>query len=100
MTVRRMLSRVAAGVLLANAVPHGAAGVRGRRFPTPFASPPGRGLSSPGLNVVWSAMNAVAGVAVLGRRTSGREWLAVGAGGAVMGVFLARYFAETPAPRR
>jgi hypothetical protein len=99
MSSRRVLSRVAAGVLLANAVPHGVAGVQGRRFPTPFASPPGRGRSSPGLNVVWSGMNVVGGMVVLGRRTSGREWFAVGAGVAVMGVFLARFFADTPAPR-
>jgi hypothetical protein len=42
-----------AGAFLANAVPHFAHGVSGDRFPTPFASPPGRGLSSPTVNVVW-----------------------------------------------
>jgi hypothetical protein len=97
MTLRRLLSRAAAGALLANAVPHGVAGVQGLRFPTPFASPPGRGLSSPVLNVVWSGMNVAAGALVLGRATAGREWIAVGGGAAVMALFLARYFGDTPA---
>jgi len=35
------------GVFLVNAVPHFVNGVSGRSFPTPFASPPGKGKSSP-----------------------------------------------------
>ncbi len=50
-----------AGALLANAVPHFVHGISGDRFPTPFAHPPGRGLSSPTLNVVWSLFNLVVG---------------------------------------
>ena len=34
------------GLFLANAVPHYVKGVCGDRFPTPFANPPGKGLSS------------------------------------------------------
>ena len=35
------------GAFLVNAVPHFVNGVSGRSFPTPFASPPGKGSSSP-----------------------------------------------------
>lgn len=46
------------GVFLANAVPHFVNGISGRRFPTPFATPPGRGESSPTVNVLWGSLNA------------------------------------------
>jgi hypothetical protein len=50
-----------AGMFLANAVPHFTNGVSGDRFPTPFAKPPGRGLSSPLVNVLWGLFNVVVG---------------------------------------
>jgi len=50
-----------AGIFLTNAVPHFVHGVSGDRFPTPFAQPPGKGLSSPTVNVVWSLLNLVVG---------------------------------------
>ena len=46
-----------AGAFLANVVPHFFHGISGDRFPTPFAHPPGRGLSSPTVNVVWAWVN-------------------------------------------
>ena len=46
-----------AGIFLTNFVPHFVHGISGDRFPTPFAKPPGKGLSSPILNVVWSLFN-------------------------------------------
>src|SRR5258708_36880890 len=49
------------GMFLANFVPHFVHGISGKRFPTPFADPPGKGLSSPTLNVVWALLNLVAG---------------------------------------
>ena len=45
------------GAFLANALPHLIAGVSGRSFPSPFASPPFRGRSSPAVNVAWSLVN-------------------------------------------
>jgi len=45
------------GAFLINAVPHFVNGVSGRPFPSPFASPPGQGLSSPTVNVLWGAFN-------------------------------------------
>ena len=50
-----------AGAFLANFVPHFVNGVSGNPFPTPFAKPPGKGLSSPIVNVWWALLNAVAG---------------------------------------
>ena len=50
-----------AGAFLANVVPHFVHGISGDRFPTPFANPPGKGLSSPTVNVVWALANLVIG---------------------------------------
>jgi hypothetical protein len=50
-----------AGMFLANVVPHFVHGISGDRFPTPFAHPPGKGLSSPTVNVVWALFNLVVG---------------------------------------
>jgi hypothetical protein len=46
-----------AGAFSANVVPHFVAGIQGNKFPTPFAKPPGKGLSSPTVNVAWSLFN-------------------------------------------
>src|SRR5580704_14038129 len=50
-----------AGMFLANVVPHYVYGVCGDRFPTPFSKPPGKGLSSPTVNIVWALFNLVVG---------------------------------------
>ena len=50
-----------AGMFLANVVPHYIHGVSGDAFPTPFANPPGKGLSSPTVNVLWALFNLVIG---------------------------------------
>jgi uncharacterized membrane protein len=50
-----------AGLFLTNVVPHFVSGISGDRFPTPFANPPGKGLSSPTVNVVWALFNLVVG---------------------------------------
>ena len=50
-----------AGMFLANVVPHFVHGISDDRFPTPFASPPGKGLSLPTVNVVWALGNLVVG---------------------------------------
>ncbi len=62
-----------AGMFLANVVPHFVHGISGNRFPTPFAKPPGRGLSSPIVNVVWALANLVVGYLLfrVGRVSSG-----------------------------
>jgi hypothetical protein len=45
------------GMFLANFTPHLVAGVSGRAFPTPFAKPPFRGLSSPPVNILYGLFN-------------------------------------------
>jgi hypothetical protein len=64
-----------AGVFLTNVVPHFVHGISGDRFPTPFAHPPGRGLSSPTVNVVWALFNLVAGYLLFrfGKVSSGND---------------------------
>lgn len=53
------------GVFLANCLPHLVAGVSGRSFPTPFATPPFRGPSSPVVNVLWALFNLAVAYALL-----------------------------------
>jgi len=50
-----------AGMFLANFVPHFIKGIAGDAFPTPFAKPPGKGLSTPLVNVLWALFNLIAG---------------------------------------
>jgi hypothetical protein len=50
-----------AGAFLANTIPHFVHGISGDSFPSPFANPPGRGLSSPLVNVLWGLGNLVVG---------------------------------------
>ena len=49
------------GAFLTNAVPHFVNGISGNSFPSPFANPPGQGLSSPLTNVLWALFNLLAG---------------------------------------
>jgi hypothetical protein len=56
-----LLSYFFGGVFLANAVPHFVSGTMGRPFQSPFAKPPGKGLSSSTVNVCWGIFNAVVG---------------------------------------
>ena len=87
------------GAFAANAVPHFVSGAMGRAFQSPFAKPPGQGLSSATVNVVWGFFNAVAGyllVAHVGafdpRATT--HILAFGLGALLIGIFLARHFGQ------
>ena len=50
-----------AGAFLANTVPHLIHGISGDRFPSPFSNPPGKGLSSPTVNVLWALFNLLVG---------------------------------------
>ncbi|HVU05486.1 MAG TPA: hypothetical protein VHE30_27250, partial [Polyangiaceae bacterium] len=56
-----------AGAFLANFVPHFVSGVLGRTFPTPFGSPPFRGLSSSRVNVLYGLFNLAVAYALLSR---------------------------------
>lgn len=50
-----------AGAFLANFVPHFVMGISGMQFTSPFADPPGKGMSSPLINVLWGLLNLVVG---------------------------------------
>lgn len=53
------LSYFFGGAFLANSLPHLMNGISGRSFQSPFAKPPGEGLSSPIVNVLWGFFNLV-----------------------------------------
>ncbi len=54
-----------AGAFLCNALPHLAAGLRGEKFPTPFAKPRGIGDSPARVNFLWGSFNLAIGVVLL-----------------------------------
>ena len=88
------------GSFIANFVPHFIRGITGTKFPTPFANPPGRGLSPPALNVLWALVNLVAGFLLL--QTGGFSldiWqllVTSFAGFALMALLLSRVFDARP----
>ena len=61
------LSYFFGGAFLANAVPHFVNGVSGSAFQSPFASPPGIGLSSSTVNVLWGLFNLAIGYVLVCR---------------------------------
>jgi hypothetical protein len=87
-----------AGMFLANFVPHFIHGVSGDGFPTPFANPPGKGLSSPTVNVLWGLFNLVIGYLLYrGGKISNAKMLTVilfFAGVVTMSVMLSIAFVE------
>jgi len=86
-----------AGAFLSNGIPHFVSGVMGRPFQTPFAQPPGQGLSSSTTNVVWGFFNFAAGYG-LTCHVGSFDWHtldnvgALGAGGLLIGLVAARGF--------
>jgi hypothetical protein len=83
------------GAFLANAVPHLLTGIARRPFPSPFASPPFKGLSSPAVNIAWALGNLAFAYLLLVRvrAIDLRQWLhlaSVLAGFAVMTLQVAR----------
>ena len=87
------------GLFLANAMPHLVSGTLGRPLQSPFASPPGVGLSSALVNVLWGFFNLAVGYVLVGRvgrfdLRNTRHVLVLGAGVLAMSVMLARSFAR------
>ena len=86
------------GVFLANAIPHLVNGMSGYAFQSPFASPPGKGLSSSTVNVLWGMFNLAAAYLLLrvGEFTPKRlsHAMAVGLGALLISLQLARHFGE------
>jgi hypothetical protein len=85
------------GAFLANAIPHFVSGVMGQPFQSPFAKPPGEGLSSSTVNVLWGAFNIAVGYVLVLRvgtfdLRSPADVLAMGTGAILMAVMAARSF--------
>jgi hypothetical protein len=92
------------GAFLMNAVPHLVNGVSGRSFPSPFASPPGQGLSPAWVNVLWGLLNLVIGYLLVCRvgtfsLRKSRDVSIAGVGALLMAVMLAESFSRVPAVR-
>jgi hypothetical protein len=87
------------GVFAANAIPHFVAGTMGRAFQSPFAKPPGKGLSSSTVNVVWGFLNFVIGYVLVVRVGDFqlRSWADVGVfglGALLISLQAARHFGQ------
>ncbi len=92
-----LLAYVFGGAFLANAVPHFVAGMMGRPFQSPFATPHGEGLSSSTVNVLWGFFNLVVAYVLLCRvgefdLRDTRDAVAMGLGMLALALPLARRF--------
>lgn len=94
-----LVSYFFAGAFTENAVPHFVSGVMGRAFQSPFAKPPGKGLSSSTVNVAWGVFNLVVAYLLLAR-VGTFQWratshiVAFGLGLLLKGLASARLFGE------
>ena len=85
------------GAVLTNAIPHLVSGVMGRPFQSPFAKPPGQGLSSSTVNVLWGFANFVIAYLLIARvgnfdLHAADHVIAVGVGVLLIGMMAARSF--------
>ena len=85
------------GIFLTNVIPHFVSGMMGRPFQSPFAKPPGKGLSSSTVNVLWGFFNAVAGYLLVVRvgnfdLRSVSDVLALAVGALSISLLMARHF--------
>jgi len=87
------------GAFAANAIPHFVSGAMGRAFQSPLAKPPGEGLSSSTVNVLWGFLNATIAYLLIAHvgDFDVRSWLHVlplGLGALLIGIFSARHFGQ------
>src|SRR5208282_5154206 len=92
-----LLSYFFGGIFLANAIPHFVSGMMGRPFQSPFAKPPGQGLSSSSVNVLWGFANFVIAYFLIARvghfdPHAADQVIAVGVGVLLSGLTAARLF--------
>jgi hypothetical protein len=94
-----LVSYFFAGAFAENAIPHLVSGVMGRAFQSPFAKPPGKGLSSSTVNVVWGFFNIVVAYLLIAHVGS-FQWratshiVAFGLGLLLKSIFSARHFGQ------
>jgi hypothetical protein len=87
------------GAFFANALPHLGNGISGHAFQSPSASPPGVGLSSAMINVLWGFFNLAVGYLLVCRVGSfdlrkTQHALVLGAGILAMALMNAHAFAR------
>jgi cobalamin synthase len=92
-----LISYFFGGLFLCNAIPHVVSGLMGRAFQSPFAKPPGQGLSSSTLNVVWGMLNLAVAYILICRvgdfsLRSTAHVATLGLGFLLIGLYLARHF--------
>lgn len=85
------------GAFLANAIPHLVSGLMGRPFQSPFAKPPGQGLSSSTVNAAWGFFNLAVGYGLVCRvgdfdLRSLPDAAALGLGALLLSLAMARHF--------
>ena len=87
------------GIFLANSVPHIVSGMMGRAFQSPFAKPPGEGLSSSTVNVLWGFFNVMVAYPLIFHvgtfdLRSTPDVFAAGIGAFVIALLSARHFGK------
>lgn len=92
-----LLAYLFGGAALTNAVPHFVSAVTGRPFQTPFAKPPGQGLSSSLVNFLWAFANLVLAYWLLcrvGTFDLRNDWdaAALGCGMLIIGIHASLHF--------
>lgn len=97
MNVTHYIALFFGGAFLMNAVPHLVSGVLGRPFQSPFAKPPGKGLSSSTVNALWGFANLVPAYLLLVQLgavhwESGMDAATVALGALVLALISARHF--------
>jgi hypothetical protein len=85
------------GAFLANTLPHLGNGISGHAFQSPFASPPGEGLSSSMVNALWGLFNLAVGYVLVCRvgnfnLRKTQHVFVLGAGILIMSLMLAHAF--------
>lgn len=92
-----LVSYFIGGLFLCNAIPHYVSGAMGHPFQSPFAKPPGEGLSSSTVNVLWGFANLAIAYLLICHvgdfsLRSTADVAALGLGFLLMGLMGARHF--------
>lgn len=87
-----------AGGIFVNFLPHFINGISGTPFPSPFSDPPGVGVSSPVMNILWATINFLLAYAFVhfGKLNQRHHTITIAyfMGGVAMAFYLASYFGK------